>query len=321
MNTNKLLFVVGLSRSGTKLIRDLLNRNEKISIPIWETHFFPAMIKQFSNNYDFDKVFDQFSKSGYFYKYLNSFLEYEECKNILSECSGIKEFLVKSLEFSLLKKKSYDPDSIILGDKTPGYIGHAELLLDYFEDSKMIHIIRDPRDRALSVRKTWGNSILISANDWNEKITYFNKIKGKYPTNRILEIHYENLISEPNKVLSNVCNFLDIEFSETMLTLDRVIEPKGISAKSNKIYAPNKNKFEYELTKNNIKKIEQICFNSMKNKPYQILYAKESKQLNIIIIFYLKIFNKFKYIANKIKKKGIFNLPSILYYNIVKKIE
>ena len=41
------LFIVGLPRSGTKLIRDLLNRSPEIGIPVEESHFIPYFIAKF----------------------------------------------------------------------------------------------------------------------------------------------------------------------------------------------------------------------------------------------------------------------------------
>jgi len=43
------LFILGMPRSGTKLLRDLLNRNPKIGVPTSETDFIPYLIKPFGN--------------------------------------------------------------------------------------------------------------------------------------------------------------------------------------------------------------------------------------------------------------------------------
>jgi len=43
------LFIIGMPRSGTKLLRDLMNQNPKIGIPAAETHFIPFMIKKFGD--------------------------------------------------------------------------------------------------------------------------------------------------------------------------------------------------------------------------------------------------------------------------------
>jgi hypothetical protein len=43
------LFVVGMSWSGTKLLRDLLNQHPQIGIPPSESRFLPAVIERFGS--------------------------------------------------------------------------------------------------------------------------------------------------------------------------------------------------------------------------------------------------------------------------------
>ena len=47
------LFIVGLSRSGTTLLRNLLNRNSRISMTPVESHFIPFLIRKYGKNPDF----------------------------------------------------------------------------------------------------------------------------------------------------------------------------------------------------------------------------------------------------------------------------
>ncbi len=48
-NVSGPLFIIGRPRSGTKLLRTLLNGHPKIAIPISETNFFPNMMEAFGN--------------------------------------------------------------------------------------------------------------------------------------------------------------------------------------------------------------------------------------------------------------------------------
>jgi len=56
------LFVVGVSRSGTKLLRTLLNQHPKIGLPVVESKFIPHMVKRFGNPPAFatEEEFQQF---------------------------------------------------------------------------------------------------------------------------------------------------------------------------------------------------------------------------------------------------------------------
>ena len=66
------LFIVGLSRSGTKLIRDLLNRNERIGMPGIETHFIPGLLA--NDNLGIMDVYKAIGKSAFAQRLAN--LEY-----------------------------------------------------------------------------------------------------------------------------------------------------------------------------------------------------------------------------------------------------
>src|SRR5690606_34430729 len=56
--------------------------------------------------------------------------------------------------------------SRIVGDKTPEYITRVPLLAQLFPRAKFVHIMRDPRDYVVSIRKAWGKSLPRAAQRW-----------------------------------------------------------------------------------------------------------------------------------------------------------
>ena len=62
-------------------------------------------------------------------------------------------------------------DSFICGDKTPGYLKHMVLLKRIFPRGKFVHIIRDTRDDALSVRKAYWSRVSRSRATWPRRVT------------------------------------------------------------------------------------------------------------------------------------------------------
>jgi len=58
--------------------------------------------------------------------------------------------------------------------------------------------VRDPRDRALSEKSVWNKSIYKSVNSWMLITEQLQLLKEKHPEFRVLEIKYENLLSEMN---------------------------------------------------------------------------------------------------------------------------
>jgi len=70
------LFIIGMPRSGTKLLRCLLNNHNEIFIPENETLFIPYFLKKYSgkklNAQEIDVVIEELQKTLFFFYYLKS---------------------------------------------------------------------------------------------------------------------------------------------------------------------------------------------------------------------------------------------------------
>ena len=53
------IFIVGMPRSGTKLIREILNRSDDVFIPHSESVFIPYLVKKYGLNPDFRLISNQ----------------------------------------------------------------------------------------------------------------------------------------------------------------------------------------------------------------------------------------------------------------------
>ncbi|MFQ5535272.1 MAG: sulfotransferase, partial [Sphingomonadales bacterium] len=104
------------------------------------------------------------------------------------------------------------------GDKTPFYTPDIDILWNLFPGCRIIHLVRDGRDVAVSQRKIgWlSSSIPRLAEDWRWKTTVAHKV-GSVLGEDFLEIRYEDLVVEPETVLRCICAFLGEEFDPEML--------------------------------------------------------------------------------------------------------
>jgi len=192
----KIIFIVGLPRSGTTLLHQLIASAPDIE-GVGESSVVP---------YFFEKMI--FSKD---------FLD-----NLYKNNKFNKDYLI---EISNLLGNKFDKimqqDKKIIVDKNPSnfyWIGFLKLL---FPNSKVIHIKRDLKDISLSVYK---NIFGVNEMDWSyspENITNYIKIylktinywKKKYP-NFLYEIEYENLINNKNEETKKLFSFCNIDWSE-----------------------------------------------------------------------------------------------------------
>lgn len=300
MNENSFngpLFIVGLSRSGTKLIRDLLNRNSKIAIPEIETHFIPAYLAE--NKQGLEELYDSIEKSSFVKRFPNkaypSLKELGEIKSLVDNTDLIESVLKY---YAIEENEEWD-NELIWGDKTPSYLRHLDFLKAKFPSCKFIHIIRDPRDRALSVNKTWNKSMYRATELWRREIE--NSSKWRNNKNDYFEFKYEQLLEDSEGVLKKVCSFLGIDFSQQMLELSKPSEKYGSNSNRTGVGTQNTSKYLNENPQV-IKRIEEIGFPVMKKMGYKIEYAKKYKPFPDYKMFYFKVIDYLNFKVSVVKK-------------------
>ncbi len=292
------LFIVGLSRSGTKLIRDLMNQNEQINIPNIETHFIPGIL---TRDLSLSEAYDQIKRSSFVKIYESRNINYpkfeylQDVKNVNSITQLIEELLKY---YSKNGNWEWD-EAWIWGDKTPLYLRHLNLLQKVFPKSKVIHIIRDPRDRALSVKKTWGKSMYRTTEKWRTEIESSQKFRKK--ENFIIEVRYEDLIKNPEQTLSEICRFLGVSFQKNMLQLEKPSERHGENSKLLEINKSNTAKY-LKAPKKVIEKIEKIAGPLMEQYGYERKYTNKFKPYPSLLNELMKYPDFINYIYNNFKK-------------------
>jgi hypothetical protein len=104
------------------------------------------------------------------------------------------------------------------GVKTPSYASEIDSIHSILPRSRIIHIVRDGRDVAVSNRGvSWGSSHVVRvARDWRWQVLVGRKL-GNMLGSQYLEIRYEDLVHSPERELARACEFLDVPFDRSML--------------------------------------------------------------------------------------------------------
>jgi len=105
------------------------------------------------------------------------------------------------------------------GDKTPIYVFHMQKIQELFPEAVFIHIIRDGRDAAMSLEKQWfspGKGIAAQAKMWADFVAAARA--SATHVSRYLEVKFEDLILSTERTLSNVCEFIGVDFAPAMLS-------------------------------------------------------------------------------------------------------
>jgi hypothetical protein len=204
-------FVVGLARSGTTLLRLMLDNHPDLAIPS-ETHFIPSLSQVITKgNLDFSFFLKTIMESSWW----NDF--HIDSNVFQSRVKGLKNFNVTNGLRVFYKLYAERFEKKRWGDKTPPYISFMELIYELLPEARFIHVIRDGRDVALSVMNLWfgPNSIQEAASQWIWKIKEARRQAQNI--SYYLEIRYEDLILNTENTLRCVCDFLNLSWNSKML--------------------------------------------------------------------------------------------------------
>lgn len=283
------VFIVGMPRSGTKLLRELLNRSPEIGIPDKETHFIPLFIGRFGKTPDlerpeiFDEIFSAFTKTNFYWHMAREGrrLTGEQCKSLCRARLPAGTPLSWTVMLESLIRYYAPPgrsDGFVWGDKTPDYLSSIAILREVFPGSRFLHIIRDPRDYCLSVRKTWGKNLYRAAQRWCTSVA-MARSHGQALGSDYLELRYEALLQDPSASLMAACQFLQCEFRPEMLSLASPSEEYGNARGAARIVRDNTGRFRKDLSPAKIRRIEEICYPVLSDLGIECEYATQERRL------------------------------------------
>lgn len=216
MNTKFPVFIVGAQRSGTTLLRMLLNAHSQIAIPEEARFLMPLLVQEkltdgfrgadFENLVSYMRASDEF----HLWNYDNgTFLaELEQMNEV-----GLIDF-VDRLYSSYAKSegKRYWADKSL-------FFRRIDILARMFPQGSFIHIVRDGRDVFDSWRKmdATKDGAPAAALDWRLKLRFIERAFARLPADRTLTIRFEDLLANAEGVARSTCNFLGVDYEEGML--------------------------------------------------------------------------------------------------------
>lgn len=208
-------FVVGVGRSGTTLLRMMLDAHPQLAIPA-ETHFAPA-VRAFERG-GAEAAVAAILGNGLWADY--GLQADELVRRVgLRRPTGVGE--VMRVFYELYAESRGKPR---WGDKSPNYVTVMTYLQELLPEARFIHVIRDGRDVALSTMSLWfgPDDVAGVAREWSEKLAVAQRQAGELDFYH--ELRYEDLVGDPEISLRRVCDFLDLEWRPAMLEYHRTAE-------------------------------------------------------------------------------------------------
>jgi hypothetical protein len=134
----------------------------------------------------------------------------------------------------------------VAGEKTPKYVRYLPTLHSLWPDARIVHLVRDGRDVALSVLDwdkaernagrfpTWDEDPLTTtALYWEWNVRLGREASAFLGPERYYELRYEALVADPEVECSKLCDFLGLADDPSMLRFHegRTSSQPGLSAK------------------------------------------------------------------------------------------
>jgi len=289
--------VIGHVRSGTSILLSLIRKYLKVNFGT-ESQF---IIRYYNN---LERYGDLTIEKNY--KLLINNIAAERCFRRWNKRFGFtlnkekifndrKGDTYRDILFSIFSQFAEYNEMKRWGDNTPEYIYNLPVLKDLFPDAQFIHIVRDGRDVTLSSFKTHfgAKNAYKGATSWVQEIDLVRTFAATLPKEQYIEIKYEDLLTRPVDVFTQLINFLGIE------------DPKNLLADfiNKNIYSDlkldNFDKWKTEMTPREQFIFEKIAFNHLQNYNYKTFLVNSGE-----MCFLKKVYWEIDHFTKKITTKG-----------------
>ncbi|MFN0274755.1 MAG: sulfotransferase family protein [Chitinophagales bacterium] len=241
--TNKIIFIVGNSRSGTTMMRRVLGNHPEIYM-LEELHFFEQLWSTSDKEREIEakEALELASKllfiqrDGYLSE-MNVEKYKTEAEDILKNIPGkIFSHLVLEAFLFYEARKHF---KVIPCEKTPQDVFYIQEILELFPQCKIINMVRDPRGVMLSQKRKWqrremGAKFMTKKEQRRLKINYHpitisklwnSSVRSALRFKNHLQVHhmiFEKLVNNSEHEIKRLCKFLEIEFTPEMLSIPQV---------------------------------------------------------------------------------------------------
>lgn len=243
MTLDKMLFVVGNSRSGTTMMGRILGSHSDV-FTFGELHFFGQLWSPASKSVLETEQAEELAakllciqREGY--RTHGHYDNYRDEARKLCEVLLEKRVKPPRLFLEFLSYETSRNSKSIPCDQTPRNVFYIDEILKYYPQAKIINMVRDPRDVLQSQKRKWkrrflgGSDLPIKetirdwinyhpitiSRIWHTAVTAADNVSNN---DNVMTIYFEKLLADPERTIKEICDFVDIDSSASMLDVPQV---------------------------------------------------------------------------------------------------
>jgi Sulfotransferase family len=212
-------FIVGNDRSGTTMLRLILDRGSDVAIPP-ESMYLTDFASEFDEGGPADHAAAQHLMDQVWGHPKVRLWELPGgSPQVPADLRGPDAYrFVVEAPFKAYAARHGKPR---WGDKTPHYVHHVDHLLRVWPQARFVVVVRDGRDVDLSLRRMpFGpNNAWAAAQWWARGIRAGEQAQRGHP-DAVTTVRYEDLVREPEREVRRICEFLGLGYAPAMLELE-----------------------------------------------------------------------------------------------------
>lgn len=247
------VFMVGCARTGSTLLRQILNRSDQVAIAS-ETHFMTWAAREglerrlaaarLSRRAADDNALRDLTSRFYApgsWEWVGRHVPPGALQSRLAASDLSLRAVFAILMDLYAEGQGKDQRRLLVGEKTPAHLYHVRTLVDWFPDAKILHTFRDPRAIYHSelrrrrdgrwgpkARHGWLPARVIdpllapvqaahTTKRWLDAVR-FHEGHAKSLAGRYRLVRFEDLVTRPDEEMRQVCEFLGIPFQAHLLS-------------------------------------------------------------------------------------------------------
>lgn len=267
------IFIVGTQRSGSTLLRLLLNAHPEVAIPE-EARFLGPLLRR-----------------GYLGRELRgrrlekivAYLRANEQLRLWNLDSGVffdavaakESWRLAELIELLFECYRRSEGKARWGDKSL-FFWRIGMLGQLFPTARFVHIVRDGRAAFVSWRKLDPSkaSAPVMALDWAYKVWRIERALRRLDSGRAYVLRYEDLVRRPAESLESLCGFLDLEYDPRMLDFHRTSRRYVGEHHSTLIFKPidgdNTSRWREHLSGEELARFDLLAARTLRRYDYRV---------------------------------------------------
>jgi LPS sulfotransferase NodH len=283
------IFMIGTQRSGSNLLRLMLNQLPEIAAP-HPPHILQRLMPLLPG-------YGDLSVNAHFSQLLEDVCRLVELNPVPWEGVALdREDVARRCRVRNLVAihgAVYDICAEAKGSKTwccksLANIQYVPQIEAYFKKPRYIYLYRDGRDVAVSFHKAvvGEKHYYHIAKEWASTQELALKLQREIELSRFFCVSYEELIANPERTAVDICDFLGVSFCESMLDYHRTSEAQRAASSSdlwvnvtNPVMKNNSRKFLREAGEQDIRVFESVAGHVLDALGYDLTYVKRGENI------------------------------------------